>query len=128
MYAQLQGLNAMKKIIFILLFIFSFPHFANAAETINCVDDSGAWKANFTLDGKIVSDIQFIYFDQMNASYPKVRAYVTHLNGKTYYYMNFDDNTYMDFERIDGSPHLKGAFLIYQNPTGEEVIINCEAH
>src|ERR1035437_4823242 len=118
----------MIKSIFVFFFLFSFGQLANAAEVVNCTDKSGAWKANFNLDGKIVSNVQFIFLDQISATYPTMKAYVNHLNGKTYYDMNFDETTYLDFSRVDGSSHLEGAFLIYQNPTGEEVAITCEAH
>jgi len=114
--------------IFAFFFIFTFCSLASAAESVKCSDKSGAWKVSFNLDGKLVSKIQFIFLDQMNTTYPTMNAFVNHLNGKTYYDMNFDETTYLDFSRVDGSSHLQGAFLIYQNPTGEEVAITCEAH
>jgi hypothetical protein len=97
-------------------------------ETVACVDPSGTWKVNFSLNGKIVSDIHFLFLDQITATYPKMKANVHRLNGKTYYDMNFDENTYMDFMRVNGTNQLNGAFFIYQNPTGMEVNISCEAN
>lgn len=119
------------KMLFISILLFSFmqkPAAASLEETVACVDESGTWKVNFNLNGKIVSDIQFRFLDQISATYPKMKAYVHHLNGKTYYDMNFDENTYLDFMRVNGTNQLNGAFFIYQNPTGMEVNISCEAH
>jgi hypothetical protein len=100
----------------------------NAAETVNCTDASGAWKVNFTLDGKYVSNLEFIFADQMTASFPMMTALMTHSKTKNFYHIWFDQTSYFDFSRIKNSPKIYGTFLIPQDPTGLENDVNCDAH
>lgn len=101
---------------------------AQAAETVNCVDPSQSWKVNFTLNGNLVSDLEFIFLDQLSASYPVMKAMVNRIRGKIYYDINFNQLYYFDFHRTKGSKVLYGAFLIPQNPVGFETQVTCNAH
>lgn len=119
----------MKNRIFsVLLCFLSFTSIAQAAETVDCIDASGSWKVNFQLEGKVVSQLQFNFADQLVASYPPIRALVSQSFRKIYYNINFNQLSYFDFSRKKGSNELSGAFFILESPTGLETPVTCNAH
>ncbi len=117
----------MKKTLIALLFLVSTNSIAQTMEIVNCTDNSGYWKVNFALEGKLVSGLQFIYFNQIVASFPIMRAIVNQVGSKTYYDINFNPIYYFDFERVTGSKKLQGAFFIPQDPSGFENYVTCDA-
>ena len=118
----------MKKsvIAFILLSSITFP--AHAAETVACVDSSGDWKVNFTLDGKFVSELKFNFRDQLMAAFPMMTAQVTHFFKKYHYELKFDQASYFSFDRIKNRPSFAGSFLLTQDPIGLETNVICNAN
>jgi hypothetical protein len=118
----------MKKPILTALMLLSCHYSAQAAESVNCVDPSGSWKVNFNLSGNLVSNLEFIFMNEITASFPTMKAMVNRIRGKIYYDINFNSIYYFDFHRVKGSTKLNGAFLIPQNSLGFETNVTCNAN
>jgi len=114
----------MKKLLFYILAMLSVSsvHAAN----FHCEDDEKIWKADFSLEETIMTDLNIFKNDVLHRSFPKLEGSRIRIFKREFFEFDLGSPRYFDFDRRRGAKSFEAVFYLKRHPFAIDITVYCK--